>query len=174
VIDTAGGTPDTVIAGPITVTAGEQVCIVVRQDVPPNAAVGAQNTTTVTADFTYANAAPGLTSSISRTDVTTSASSGLELTKSVDKTTARSGEIITYTVTYKNISTEPLNTFVINDTTPAFTTFVSAATGAFPNNLTAVNLTQPAPGATGAIKWTFTGSLAPGSSGTVTFQVTVQ
>ena len=174
VLDTTGPTPDVPLTSPVNVFAGENVAIVVAQNVPSNAPVGAQNSTTVTATFTYSNAAPALTSSISRSDVTTSASSGLELTKVVDKASARSGEIITYTVAYKNVSAEALNTLVISDTIPAFTTFLSASTGAFPTNLTGVTLTQPAVGSPGTIKWTFTGSLAPGSTGTVGFQVIVR
>jgi hypothetical protein len=42
-----------------------------------------------------------------------------------------------------------------------------------PNDLTGVTIIKPAIGATGAIRWTFTGTLAPASNGTVTFQVKV-
>ncbi|MDQ3815314.1 MAG: hypothetical protein M3347_15455, partial [Armatimonadota bacterium] len=161
------------LTAPVTVVAGDQVCIIVRENIPASAPLGAQDTITVTANFTYANAA-SLTAAQTRTDVTTSAASGLELTKTVDKATAKPGEVITYTVTYRNISAENLNTLIITDTVPAFTTFTSATNGPLPANLTSVSLTSPSVGGTGQIRWTFTGSLAPGGSGTVTFRVTVR
>ncbi|MBA3543281.1 MAG: hypothetical protein H0T83_02400 [Chthoniobacterales bacterium] len=48
-----------------------------------------------------------------------------------------------------------------------------AGNGALPDNLTGVSIIKTAVGATGSIRWTFTGTLAPGSNGTVTFQVKV-
>jgi hypothetical protein len=65
---------------------------------------------------------------------------------------------------------------VINDTTPAFTTFLSAAcpVAALPVNLTACSVNvQPAVGAPGGLQWTFTGNLASGGSTVVTYQVKV-
>jgi hypothetical protein len=64
---------------------------------------------------------------------------------------------------------------VIDDATPAFTTFVSAACpGTLPAGVSSCTLTaQPAAGATGAVQWTFGGSLASGAALVVTFQVKV-
>ena len=92
----------------------------------------------------------------------------------MDKTTASPGETLTYTITYLNAGAEPLANLFIDDRTPAYTVFVSASNGAFPNDLTGVTITQPAVNATGTLRWTFTGTLAPGGTGTVTFQVKVQ
>ncbi|WP_161554282.1 DUF11 domain-containing protein [Stenotrophobium rhamnosiphilum] len=120
-----------------------------------------------------------------RTDTTViGENTSLKLVKSVDTASAMPGAILTYTVTYTNQSSEPLNSLVINDTTPAFTTFVSASAGAFPNNLTACMKTTPAggpvpcaavqpAGGIGALKWIFTGVLQPGASGAVTFQAKI-
>jgi uncharacterized repeat protein (TIGR01451 family) len=162
------------ITGAITVVAGEQVCLLLQETLPPNAAVGAQDTVTINANFVYTNATPALTSTLSVTDITTSAGSGLSLTKTVDKPTVRAGDIITYTVTYRNISTQNLNVLVIDDAMPAFTTFVSASTGALPAGLTGATITAPNVGSNGNIRWTFTGVLAPGAQGTVTFRVQLQ
>jgi hypothetical protein len=53
--------------------------------------------------------------------------------------------------------------------------FVSGACGTLGTGLTGCALTtQPAVNGTGAVKWTLTGSLAPGASGTVTYRVKVQ
>jgi hypothetical protein len=43
--------------------------------------------------------------------------------------------------------------------------------GPLPNNLTAVAITHPNVASSGPLSWTFTGTLAPGGTGTVTFQV---
>jgi hypothetical protein len=68
-----------------------------------------------------------------------------------------------------------LATLVINDATPAFTTFVSAACPAtLPAGITTCSVsTQPAVGASGALQWTFTGSLAASGSLAVTYQVKI-
>jgi len=93
----------------------------------------------------------------------------LKLVKTVDNTSAMPGSILTYTVTYTNQGTQPLKNLVVNDAVPAFTTFVSAAAGALPNNLTACIQTTPAggpvacgtaqaAGGKGPLSWTFAGT----------------
>ncbi|HET7798327.1 MAG TPA: hypothetical protein VFK72_10600, partial [Nevskia sp.] len=175
------------ITGPLTLVAGQQICIVNREFVPAAAPVGASNVVTVTATFTYANATPGLTTVLTHTDTTIvgdGTGAALNLVKTVSTGTTTPGSILTYTITYSNRSSQPLSTIVINDAVPPFTSFVSAAAGPLPASLTACSKTTPsggpvdcaavqAPAARGALRWTFTGILQPGSSGTVTFQVQV-
>ncbi|TVP82174.1 MAG: DUF11 domain-containing protein, partial [Puniceicoccaceae bacterium] len=173
----AGGDP--IIEGvPIVVQAGEEICLVMQANAPQGAPFGAVSTTMVMASFTYTNADPALPVDVStRQDITTvgpSASAGLQLEKSVDKTTASPGEVITYTITYTNAGAEMLYDLFIDDRTPAFTVFESAEAGSFPDALTSVDITAPDPGQTGTIRWTFTGELAPGSSGEVSFEVRVE
>ena len=83
--------------------------------------------------------------------------------------------MLEYTVAYTNGGSGALNSIVITDATPAFTTFLSATcTAPLPASLTACSpTTQPSVGGSGAIAWTLTGSLAPGASGTVVFTVRV-
>lgn len=167
------------LTGALSVTAGTQVCLLVKESVPAAAPLGAQDQITLTATFAYTNAAPALSAILSRTDLTvvgTPAAADLLLNKSVDKSTALPGEVITYTLTYSNAGAQPLGTLMVHDTTPAFTVFVSALCSApLPANLTGCLVsTQPAVGATGALQWTFTGTLAPGGSGTVSYQVRIE
>ena len=167
---------DPVLNAAVNVTAGQNVCILVRDFIPVNAPFNAQNQNTVTAAFTYTGASPPLSTNIARTDLTTvgnPTTAGLTLVKTVDKAAAVPGETLMYTVTYHNTSSEPLNNIVIFDSTPAYTTFVSAPVPQLPPNLTAVDTTAPAVGATGSIRWTFTGTLGPSQSGAITFTVTV-
>jgi uncharacterized repeat protein (TIGR01451 family) len=165
------------LSTPVTVNAGDQVCVLVRDFVPGGAPVGAQDLVTLTANFTYTNATPALSAILTRTDTTTvgtPTSSGLRLLKSVNLATALPGSTLIYTITYRNDSTGPLSAMTINDTTPAFTTFVSATCPTPPANLTACTVsTAPTPGGVGALVWTFTGTLAPGAQGTVSFSVQV-
>ena len=92
-------------------------------------------------------------------------------------TTALPGALITYTITYTNSSASPLSAVAIRDATPAFTTFVAASCGAPPTGLActvpAAPTTAPAVGAAGGIIWNFAGSLLPGATSAVTFQVQV-
>jgi uncharacterized repeat protein (TIGR01451 family) len=87
--------------------------------------------------------------------------------------TATPGEVLQYTLTAQNNGAGPLTTLVINDATPAFTTFVSAACpGTLPSGITTCAIsTQPAAGTTGSVQWTFTGSLSAGLTLTVNYQV---
>ncbi|MBK7660968.1 MAG: DUF11 domain-containing protein [Betaproteobacteria bacterium] len=163
------------------VNAGESLCIVVADNVPAAAPYGAVNVISVTATFNG-------TLTYVRTDTTTVANAGgagLTLAKSVRNVTlggiagtantARPNDVLEYTVAYTNGGSGALNSIVITDATPAFTTFLSATcTAPLPASLTACSpTTQPSVGGSGAIAWTLTGSLAPGASGTVVFTVRV-
>ena len=164
------------ITAAITVTAGQKLDILVKESIPVNAAIGSTSTVTLTATFSYTGASPALSTPYVHTDVATvgtSTNSALTLVKAVDKATAKPGETIIYTITYSNNSSGPLNNVIIHDQTPAFTTFTSASYGALPDTLTGVTQTAPGIGATGAIQWTFAGTLAPAATGTVTFSVTL-
>jgi uncharacterized repeat protein (TIGR01451 family) len=165
------------LSSSLAVNAGDQVCLIVKEFVPAGAAVGAQNLVTLSATFSYANAAPALSAVLTRTDTTivgTPTSSGLKLIKSVNLANALPGSTLIYTITYRNDSSGLLSTLQVNDTTPAFTTFLNASCGTTPANLTGCSVTtSPAVAGVGAIVWTFTGTLAPGSQGSVSFSVQV-
>ncbi|MBZ5523328.1 MAG: right-handed parallel beta-helix repeat-containing protein [Acidobacteriia bacterium] len=167
-----------VITGPLTTVAGTNLCIIMKVMIPPGTPLNSTDNTSITASFLYTNASPALTSTYSVRDLTTvgaPANSGLRLDKSVDKAAALPGATLTYTVTFTNDSSAALSNLKINDTTPAYTTFVSAACGSpLPASLTACAITVPTVGQSGAIQWTFTGTLSPSQSGTVTFVVKIQ
>lgn len=175
------GVPDSgevPVSGALNVNADQKLCVVVKVFVAEGSAYNAQYQITVTASFTYVNAAPALTSAQSHTDLTTvgtPANAGLKLTKTVDKTVAKSGDVIAYTITYTNNSNAALGNLKINDFTPAYTVLNSASCGVLPADLTSCALTvQPGAGSAGAIEWAFSGTLAPGGSGSVSFSVILQ
>jgi uncharacterized repeat protein (TIGR01451 family) len=164
------------VSGAITVIAGDRICLLVKDFIPAAAPMNAQDQLTVTAAFTYTGASPALATNLTRIDVTTvgnPTTAGLTLLKAVDKATALPGETITYTITYANNSDAPLASVIIYDATPAFTTFISATNSTLPTNFTAIAISAPSVGASGAVKWTFTGTLAPGSTGAVEYKVNV-
>jgi uncharacterized repeat protein (TIGR01451 family) len=201
VLDSGTG-ETTTLATAITVVEGQKICLIQKEFIPAGTPLGASNIAPVTADFVYTNASPALTTSYTRQDVTKVTNVALDLRKDVrnlttptapvwkTSNTAKSAETLEYRITYTNNGLTAINDLVVNDATPAYTTFISAsapADASLPNNLTACQKVTPflvaattctaaeTPTGTGkgAIKWTFTGSLASGSSGTVTFKVKV-
>lgn len=168
---------DTVISAALTVVAGGQICVINKVTIPTGTALGLQANTTVQAVFTYTNASPALTSTLSVIDTTKVGvvAAGLVLRKTVDKATALPNDTVTYTLTYQNNSNVSLASVVINDATPAFTTFLSATCVLpLPAAITACTaLSIPAIGGVGVIKWTLTGTLSPASTGQVRYSVKV-
>jgi uncharacterized repeat protein (TIGR01451 family) len=173
---------DTPLAGAVGVAAGERICLIVQQFAPAGLPVGATRLVTLQAFFVYSNADPALTASYTRQDVTTASDGALALLKEVRNVTqsgawlksnqAAPGELLEYRITYRNAGTTDIADLVIHDMTPAFTTFVATACDLpLPALLILCSPTAPAPGAIGPLKWVFTGSLQPGSTGTVRYQV---
>jgi uncharacterized repeat protein (TIGR01451 family) len=169
---------DPVISAAITTAAGTNLCILVKVTVPVGTPMNASDAAVISAGFSYINASPVLTSTYSVKDLTTvgtPTNSGLRLEKTVDKATALPGANLTYTLTFTNDSSGAISNIVINDATPAYTTYVSAACGSpLPASLTACSFTAPTAGQTGNIQWTFTGTLNPSQTGTVSFVVKIQ
>lgn len=176
------------VTAPITAAAADALCLVVKQFIPAGAATGAKNMTTLSALMSYTNSLPlpVLTSTLTANDVTTVGLPGaLALNKLVSNITsasalattvvAKPGDTLQYTLKAVNNGSEALTTLVINDATPAFTTYLSAACpGALPAGISACLVSiQPTVGAPGDLQWTFTGSLAPSAQLTVTYQVKV-
>lgn len=188
--------PPSAAATPV-VFAGK-VCVIVQEFIPATAPLGSSNKATIRADFSYTNANPSLSGSFTLDDLTTVSGVALELKKEVRNITqsgtfgvnnqAKSGETLEYRITYTNNGDAPIRSMVVNDMTPGYTTFVSATTGTTPASLTgcvkntpanappvgavACTTVQPA-GGTGAIDWRFTGTVEPGGTGFVLFQVKV-
>ena len=116
----------------------------------------------------------GTRSQNTRSEVSANAP-GLRLDESVDKTTAPPGSNLTYTIAFTNESAGPLTNLKINNTTPPYTSFVSATCGqSLAPNLTDCAVTNPPPGREGPIQWTFTGTLSPAQTGTVSFTVKIE
>jgi uncharacterized repeat protein (TIGR01451 family) len=180
----------------ISVSAQQKVCVIVQAYVPATAQVGHRNEASVQAALSLSNASPALSASYSVNDVTLVDNVSLNLFKEVRNVTqngafgannqAKSGDVLEYRITYTNMTPAVLTNLTVNDTTPAFTSFVSSLAGSTPATLTACTKTTPAnpgsavacstsqsAGGTGAVVWRFTGSLPGSGSGQVLFQVKV-
>ncbi len=131
---------------------------------------------------TYTNASPALSSTLTVSDTTTAGEpTALSLKKQVTNVTksgtiatsisASPGDVLLYTLTAQNNGSGSITTLVINDATPAYTTFVSAACpGSLPTGITSCNLSQPASGQPGAVQWP-AGGLVAGAQMVVIDQV---
>ena len=167
----AGETP---VTAAIAVTADQRVCVLVKVAVPATASQGQKQTLDVGASLALSNHT--LVLDQHRTDLTLVGQpndTGLRLTKTVDRSAAKTGDTLVYTITYLNQGTTPLSGLKVHDATPAYTLMATAACGTSPSPLVCSVAAKPAPGATGAVQWTFTGDLPSGASGTVTFSVVV-
>ena len=174
------------ITAPITMTSGQVVCVVVEESVPAGAPLGAQNAVVLSAAMSYSGATPALSTTIRRTDTTVvSTPNVLHLAKQVRNVTqstafatgnsASPNDVLEYQLTVNNPSPGAVTGVVINDSTPAYTGFVSASCpGTLPSGITACAIgTQPAVGGQGAVQWTLTGSLGSGAQVVVTYQIRV-
>jgi uncharacterized repeat protein (TIGR01451 family) len=163
---------------PAVFLAGEFVCGLVKVTVPSGTPVGTTNSMNISLSFDYSNADPVLTRTYSRRDlvaVRDGASGGLKITKEVDQDKTLPGETLTYTITYTTNSSAPVNDLEITDSTPSYTGFTSASSSTpLANNLSNCNIDDPGAGQKGVIIWRFNGSLAPGRSGAVTYQVRIR
>jgi uncharacterized repeat protein (TIGR01451 family) len=165
-----------VLSGAVAVQAKVPLCVIVKETVPGGAPQAATDNVTLTANFTYTNAAPALTASHSNVDVTTVGVAGaLNLVKSQNTSVALPGANLVYTIDYTNNGAAALSNIVVNDATPTYTRFVSASCVApLPAGITGCSVTtQPSAGATGTIAWTLVGNLAPSARGHVRFTVQV-
>lgn len=172
VIDAA----ETPISASINVTAGQTLALILKVSVPSTATVGARSQATLVANFDASGATPALSMTAARNDLTLVSEPnevGLVLIKTVDKTSARPGDALVYSISYANRGVEDLKQLVVYDSTPAFTRFVSAAAVQTPAGLTLNSISVPVAGGTGAIRWNYNGILSPGANGSVTFSVTV-
>lgn len=181
---------DTLLTAPVTVTAGQQVCLLDKVATPAGAPNGAKDITTLTATeiWSVSTLTPASQSrALTNTDITTVGASGFTLLKEVRKlaycpidvagsvgntttlystvgSSAAPGDALEYRLTYTNNTAAPLSSVKLNDAVPAFTQFKSALCLSLPaQGVSSCSITKPALDATsGAIVWTMTdASTAP-------------
>lgn len=161
-----------------------------KAEVPPGAAPGLVDVTTITAAYTtgttsFERSVTDITRVVDGDAGTLAASKEQALDVGCDGTadgafgTAHAvdaGDCAIYRIRFANTGTAPLGQIVIRDTTPPYTSYVggSAAFEApVPADLVEGAISAPGAGASGGLSWTYTGTLAPGASGSVRFAVKV-
>jgi uncharacterized repeat protein (TIGR01451 family) len=171
----------------ITISGGEKICLINKVFAPSNVSAQEQYKVISNAEFTYIGGGLGA-ENLQVTDLTTSVSSEaeasrLQLRKTVQNLTqtatletgtlnqAAPGDILRYTVYYRNSGTGPINDLNITDSVPAFTTF---EVGSESCDATPVGLNCFPNRNVDDIWWDFTGSLSGGiGEGSVSFRVKV-
>jgi uncharacterized repeat protein (TIGR01451 family) len=89
----------------------------------------------------------------------------LLISKTVDRTTVKAGQSLTYTIQVRNVGSSAASGVVVSDTLPPQTTFVSAS-------VSQGTFSAPAVGSSGTVTWT-AGNLAAGGTATLSLQVKV-
>lgn len=176
---------DTVISAAITLTAGQRVTLFAKVFAPAGASEGVSNTTSLTATA-------GVVSAVA-SNVTTVIVGDLALSKlqAVDancdgaadtgfvtsQVQAAPGGCLLYSVTATNSGVASISSVVLNDATPAFTTYQKTGvggTGVCGTGATATigTITEPANGSAGMVSVNV-GSLAAGAASTLEFCVRI-
>ncbi len=82
------------------------------------------------------------------------------------------GDILEYALSFNNDTGSPVTSFSISDVIPTNTTYMSASCGALPTGITACSVTPPST-APSTVRYTYTGTLASGSTGTFLLRVKI-
>ena len=183
--DDCDGNPDTVVNGPLPVTADTHYCLIVRVSAP--AAEAATYVFDLVADTTYT--ATGISEQDVNTDrLSAVADQGaLLLSKTVTNLTQATGEgvsnggtigdVLEYKIYLENPTTKFVADITIYDKTPPYTVLASPIpTPVLIGGGTSCTLDVPASnvaGYAGQLRWTCTGNYTPGAQGSVSFQVEI-
>ena len=158
--------------GPLAANASLPILAVAT--IPAGLATGASCTITLTAS---SGKKPSVTDGA--TDTLSIATPALTLVKSADKTSAPPGGVITYTLAYTAGGTAPSYGITIVDPVPANTDYVAGSASGASTTIAfshdggvTYDASQAAP--VTHIRWQRTSPLAPGGSGTTSFQAAVR
>lgn len=178
---------ETAAAGAVSVAAGEEVCLIVRVQASAGTAGGAALEYDVTAD-TALSGTLALLAPLTDHDVLTVPAGGtISLVKRVRNVTSGSGfavssagapgDILEYRIAFTNPSAEVVSDLSIHDETPAYTRLSGPPGAAVAPSGMSCALTVPAGGGVigyaGPLRWDCTGTMSPGATGNVAFQVRI-
>jgi uncharacterized repeat protein (TIGR01451 family) len=166
------GTDDSLLTGPVPLASGSAASLLARVAIPGAASPGVSDTITVTATSRFS---PAVSSSVQdRLDVS-SATVAVSLTKLVDRPTAAAADILTYTVDYAVSGSAVASAVRLADSIPPGTSYVPGTmrwNGAPLTDAPGDDAGFIAPAGNGVVVVDF-GTLTPGATGSVTFQVQV-
>ena len=174
-----------VLQNPVTVAAGDVVCVLVRVEASAGAPLGASQSFDLRAETSYSGTS--LLSSLSNRDtVNVDDGSKVEIVKEVRNVTtggafgtsnqASPGDVLEYRLVFSNPSNGPAIDVNLFDKTPAYTSLdgaLPAFTTVPPG--TTCGVVKPAGGGSagyrGELQWACTGAMSPGALGEVRFRV---
>ena len=175
------------------ITAGSKLCIVNKVYAPANAPAQDQYNVGTTANFTFSGAGAPAPITLRVKDVTitgqqatpTATPAGDESRLVLKKTVAnlmqgtpetetanqaKPGDVLKYRIYYRNSGTGPISNLKVNDSVPAFTSFILDSESC---DITPVGLACTAIRDGNALDWAFTGILQGGAQGNVSYEVMV-
>lgn len=149
-------------------------CIISKVFIPLGAQEGDEFTFDLCAEITYHNTVVKENICFTNKVGVVESTANVNLLKSADKTTAKPGEEITYTIKLKNIGLEPASNLKVYDATPPYTSFISASC----QNNTGSNITNciyitNMVNLEGDIEWNLTGYLNPNEEYILTYKVKI-
>ncbi len=180
--------PDTPLSAPVSVEAGQSICLVVRTQASSGISDAAMTTYGIVAFTDFSGT--GLSTNLRNDDVIQSASAGaITLRKFVTNITQNTpegtsntgtlGDTLQYRLMITNPNTKPISDIRVFDQTPAWTALSDTIPGPVtvaPGINCAVVI--PANGGNsnyvGPIEWSCPGSFPPGGEGSLTFRVRIQ
>ena len=188
---------DVVYSTALPLTAGEQVCLLVKVLSPANGSAGATDTLTVSSSFTYGDGTLVTAANVQQhTDITILLASTTpttpetpvggegklslvksvwNVTRNIDGDVALPGETLQYTIHYENIGNGKVNELAIHDSVPEFTQLVGGSLDCSDRPASLPPCTSNN-AADGSLEWSWAvgQSLLPGTSGSVSYQVVVE
>jgi hypothetical protein len=181
------------LASPIAVTADEEVCLLLQISASQGAQAGAVAAFALRADTAFG--ATGVASEAANTDrLTLAAGALIALTKEVCNlteqpcdldgggyaafNTARPGEALRYRLSFESVGEEAVELVTVRDATPGFTSLLPNTAIAHRSPPGASCTVEEGgggqPGYRGEVRWACAGTIAPGASGVVAFDVRVE
>ncbi|WP_324762819.1 hypothetical protein SO078_02070 [Sinorhizobium meliloti] len=178
---------ETAAAGAVSVAAGEEVCLIVRVQASAGAVGGAALEYDVTADTALSGTLASLAPLTDHDVLTVPAAGTISLVKRVRNVTSGSGfavssagapgDILEYRIAFTNPSAEAVSDLSIHDETPAYTRLSGPPGAAVAPSGMSCTLTVPAGGGVsgyaGPLRWDCKGTMSPGATGNVAFQVRI-
>ncbi len=165
---------DLLLSDLIDLEAGDYVDLLVKFVVPSHDAEGAVHTFAIDANWSYTGTAETVLKNVSDTILVSGDEARLQILKSVDKSLARPGEVLTYTLILQNLGSGPITEIRVEDQTPTFSVFLDSSEVSIPTGLIISETTTPATGQSGPISWSFTGELLSTGTAELKFRVTIE
>jgi uncharacterized repeat protein (TIGR01451 family) len=164
---------DSLLTGPVPLGYGAAASLIAQVAVPAGASPGVSDTVMVTATSRFN---PAVTSSVQdRLDVSASGAVTIGLTKQVDRVTAVTGDVLTYTLAYAASGSGTDSSVTLVDTIPAGASYVAGSmrwNGTPVTDAIGDDAGSFVAAGNGEVVVTV-GSVAGGTGGTVTFQAKV-